>query len=123
MALRLCASCSRHVRSSDEECPFCGARSSAAVPVPVSRATRAALIFGSATLVVAGVACGGTTESPDASSDASPVPVQPPYGAPPPQDAGLDVARPPADAGADADGAVPVQPPYGAPPPVDAGRD
>jgi hypothetical protein len=129
MALRLCASCSRHVRGGDDGCPFCGARASAAVPVPLSRATRAALVFGSATLVAAGVACGGVTEAADASSDAATpvdagrdVNAQPPYGAPPPVDAGRDVNAPdgaPPDAAPD----VNVQPPYGAPPPVDAGRD
>ncbi len=142
MALRLCASCSRHFRASEGPCPFCGSHDAAGVPEPLSRATRAALVFGSATLVVAGVACGGQTSgSSDSGADADglardatpDVTAAPPYGRPPdasppppPPDAGSDVniqppygAPPPPDAGPD----VNIQPPYGAPPPRDASRD
>ncbi len=82
------------------------------------------MVFGGATLVVAGVACGGTTEPTDtgAKEDAAPIPTGVLYGAPPPKDAGPDTSAvgaygaPPPDAGA--------VPPYGAPPPPqDSGRD
>jgi len=120
MALALCASCARHVRASETVCPFCGGTRGEAVPLPLSRATRAALVFGSATMVVAGMACGGTLDPTDAGTatdasarpDSSAVPLYgapvPPYGVPPPPDAGADV------------GPVPA---YGLPAPRDAGND
>ncbi len=127
MALHLCAGCNRHVRVTDPACPFCGDTQALATATPVSRATRAALVFG-ATVLVAGssVACSSTPTTSDAGaeagSDATPAPLYggppvdaatdsapvPPYGLPPPPDAGADVG--------------PV-PPYGLPPPLDAGRD
>lgn len=130
MSLRLCESCNRHVR--DAQCPFCGATDSSPVPVPHSRATRAAMVFGAATMVTA-LACGGTTTDAPTPSNATP------YGSPP-RDAG-EVFGEPRDASTDAeldgpgaillpDGAVPPDgaapdgaavPPYGAPPP-DGGR-
>lgn len=131
MSLRLCASCSRHVR--DALCPFCGATESAAIPAPHSRATRAAMVFGAATMVTTAIACGGTTVTGDAGSDAATTPtgtatgtgtgttpIVPPYGAPPPpRDAEADSPIAPAYGGPPPDaGAVP---PYGAPPP-DGGR-
>ncbi len=130
MSLKLCASCARHVRTTDTTCPFCNSVQSTAVPQPISRATRAAMVFGGATLVVAGVACGGNTD--DGTKDASTSPTStttstststaaPAYGAPP-QDAATDTgpvamygAPPPQDGGA--------VPPYGAPPPLDGGTD
>jgi len=89
------------------------------VPAPHSRATRAAMVFGAATMVTA-IACGGTTTEGDAGADGSSstdsgaigtvygAPADagavPPYGAPPP---------PPQDAAPDS----PIAPAYGAPPP------
>jgi hypothetical protein len=94
------------------------------------------MVFGAATMVTA-LACGGTTETSDASTTATAA--QPPYGSPPRDggegqgvlrdastDAGLDgpgtVLMP--DGAVLPDGSVPPDaavPPYGAPPP-DGGR-
>ncbi|HRH00347.1 MAG TPA: hypothetical protein PLR99_29085 [Polyangiaceae bacterium] len=133
MALRLCSGCSRHVRAADAACPFCGDAGRGAVPSPVSRATRAAMVFGGAAMVTTAVACSSATPlygapAPDASADtgadASPAPL---YGAVPPPDASPDAspaplygAVPPPDAGddaaPDASDASPA-PLYGLPPP------
>ena len=138
MSLRLCASCNRHVRESS--CPFCGATESLPLPVPHSRSSRAAMVFGTATMVTA-IACGGTVETGDSGTGPSPTPTTtnstaPVYGAPvdaspPPKDASpppKDASPPPKDAAPDspiapAYGAPPdaAVPPYGAPPPRDAG--
>ncbi|MBK6462947.1 MAG: hypothetical protein IPF92_18345 [Myxococcales bacterium] len=116
MALRLCSGCARHVRATDPQCPFCGEAGRAAVASPVSRATRAAMVFGGAALVSTAVACGGSVQplygappadaATDTGVDASPAPL---YGAVPPPDAGADAAK---DAGQDASPA----PLYGLPP-------
>lgn len=100
MSLYPCASCLRHVRAG-ADCPFCGAEAASRnpIPVPYSRTTRAALVFGAATMVSVGltaVAAGGVsgcssdTISGDASADASDAgpppfdaPVATPYGSPP----------------------------------------
>lgn len=124
MALTLCATCARHVRTSDTTCPFCGGLRPAPVPRPTSRSSRAALVFGSATMVVASLACGGSVDTPaDASTEAGTDPtVVPPYGLPPPppdaspRDAAIDDAS---DAGSDASDAAndgSPAPAYGLPP-------
>ncbi len=136
MSLRLCASCNRHVRESC--CPFCGATESLPLPVPHSRSSRAAMVFGTATMVTA-IACGGTVETTDSGTSPTPTTTNstaPVYGAPvdaspPPKDASpppKDASPPPKDAAPDspiapAYGAPPdaAVPPYGAPPPRDAG--
>lgn len=110
MPLVLCQVCSRHVRDSEPECPFCHAAVVVGPPPPrpdgrVSRATAAAIALSAS---VALSACGGDkTPGPgggDASSDVEPVPTaQPAYGAPAPFDAGTD--------------APVVGPAYGAPAP------
>ncbi|HQY63724.1 MAG: hypothetical protein IPF92_18555 [Myxococcales bacterium] len=139
MGLRLCASCNRHVRES--LCPFCGDTESVPLPVPHSRATRAAMVFGTATMVTA-IACGGTVETADSGAAPNPSPTEtaaPVYGAPvdaspppvdasrpdaspadasPPKDAAPDSPIAPAYGGPPPDAAVP---PYGAPPPRDGG--
>ncbi|HRG96764.1 MAG TPA: hypothetical protein PLR99_10965 [Polyangiaceae bacterium] len=103
--------------------------------MPHSRSSRAAMVFGTATMVTA-IACGGTVETTDSGTGPTPTPTAtttnsagPVYGAP------VDASPPPADAspppkdaapdspiapayGAPPDAAVP---PYGAPPPRDAG--
>ncbi len=105
MALRLCAGCNRHVRTS-----------AAPLPSPVSRATRAAMVFG-ATVLVAGAsaACSDSATTTDAGTTDAAVDAQGPvaaYGGPPVDASALDSAVP--DTG-------PVAA-YGAPP-VDAGTD
>jgi len=136
MALHLCGSCSRHVRTTESTCPFCGAKDERrALASPLSRATRAAMVFGAAAAVATSAACGGMTSSgdddptvvaaygappSDASTDAAPTPE--------PRDAALPDARSDADSAVVAAyGAPPpdanVQPPYGSPPPPDAGAD
>lgn len=117
MALRLCAGCNRHVRTSESACPFCGDTTAAPLPSPVSRATRAAMVFG-ATVLVAGAsaACSDSATTTDAgtTTDAA-VDAQGPvaaYGGPPVDASAFDSALP--DTG-------PVAA-YGAPP-VDAGTD
>ncbi len=139
MALRLCASCSRHVKLQDTICPFCGSSADAPVASPFSRATRSAMVFGSAAMVSAAVACAPSATpvygapAPDASedvrSDASPTPL---YGAPAP-DAAADTSPaplyglPPPDAAPDgakdATADTSPVPLYGLPPPPDAGAD
>jgi hypothetical protein len=125
MSLRLCAACSRHVR--EATCPFCGTTETAALPVPHSRATRAAMVFGAATLVSAAVACGGETTGQDAGTSPTAT-AAPAYGAPVPTDAAAPDAAPGPDGGpVAAYGAPPpppdagAVPPYGAPPP-DGGK-
>jgi hypothetical protein len=130
-----CPSCARHVRGSEEACPFCTAplatsRRAPAPRSPGARLSRAALYaFGASAAALA--ACGGTTGNtfadggPDASDESTPMPV---YGGPvadggqdgpfladaayggPPQDGAADAE----DGGSDAEGGI--QPPYGAPP-------
>lgn len=80
MGLLVCQGCARHRRSSDSECPFCGARTTVAeTPRPVvSGATRAALVFGGVALG-ASVGCFSKGDV---------------YGAPPPPDAGSKVESP-----------------------------
>ena len=112
MALRLCAACARHIRTTEGACPLCGAEGRTPVASPLSRATRAAMVFGGAVMVSSAVACSsespapapmyGSSPSPTATTDPTAVPL---YGAPAP------------DAGTDAT----VAPLYGAP--ADAGRD
>lgn len=122
MALRLCSGCSRHVRASDVACPFCGDTARGEVASPLSRATRAAMVFGGAALVTTAVACGGSTT--------------PLYGAPAPdaalEDAAADTSAstlygvPPLDAAADADASPSAAyggPPRDAAPPADAEPD
>ncbi len=63
MALALCSNCERHIRDADAACPFCGSSSRAAVPVPLSRATRKALFVGASLLTFGAVetACAQAT--------------------------------------------------------------
>ncbi len=97
-----CPSCTRHVRASEEACPFCAAVLPQALPAsalprsPGARLSRAALYaLGAAAAAVA--ACGGQSDTG----------VVPAYGAPA------------VDSGQDDSSAVPL---YGAPA-VDAGED
>jgi hypothetical protein len=98
-----CAGCSRHVRVSEEACPFCRARlpaslRQAARPLPpTARLTRAALFaFGTGTMAVAPSACSSSSSSGD-------VMFEPPYGLGPIPDAGEDDATVSALYGAPAD--------------------
>jgi hypothetical protein len=65
MTLVTCAACERHIRRTEEHCPFCGAAIAARVttaperPLPTARLGRAALLAFAATY--AGAGCGGTT--------------------------------------------------------------
>lgn len=75
MALLLCGGCSRHIQKSHTTCPFCGA-TEGHVPGarPLSRATRALLLFSSAVAAAAGPsACSTSDTSPvgDVSTDAA----------------------------------------------------
>lgn len=60
MSLALCTSCRRHVRVDEPHCPFCGGSIGQPVLRAVSRARRAAILFGSAA-VIAG--CGSTDDT------------------------------------------------------------
>ena len=129
-----CPSCARHVRASEEACPFCAsvlATSRGARPLPRSpgeRLKRAAL-FALGGTAAAVAACGGTTSSTfdggtgDGGDESIAMPI---YGGPP-ADGGEDgpfltdaaYGGPPPDAadaadGSDADSGV--APVYGAPP-------
>src|SRR5690348_16726175 len=75
--LVLCLSCQRHVRVSDERCPFCAVglsaeqRASAEPVLPRRRLGRAALFTFGATLI-GGAACGdGSGGAKDAGHDAA----------------------------------------------------
>jgi hypothetical protein len=141
MALGLapCPSCARHLRASEEACPFCGAAVAGKLsPLPGTskRLTRAAAFAFTASLAaVAGVHCGdddaggsssGKTPTVDSGADTGPGPA-PAYGAPAP-DAGSDAAADTGvgDAASDASGdaadeggssgALYGAPLYGAPP-------
>lgn len=129
-----CPGCSRHVRATEMRCPFCaaalpgdlGERAAPSVPSRLSRA--AAFAFG-ASLAIAGCATDVTTGDAAGSTSggeggAGPGPGdegggQAVYGAPAPEDAGVEEDAGLLDAGPDDDGGdVDL---YGAPPPPDAG--
>jgi hypothetical protein len=129
MTLVPCPSCSRHVRATESTCPFCATSLAIDPPAPAvigERLGRAALFAFGAALATNAAACGTATVPPgddaavhgdagppaDAGTDAFVPPSPdsgffPPYGTPPPEDAGHDGGL----AGA-----------YGAPPPIDAGH-
>lgn len=74
-ALTPCTRCSRHVRSSEPDCPFCGAplaaRPAPATSAPrVGRLTRAAIFAGAAIIAPA---CGGAS-APETQDTVSPPP-------------------------------------------------
>lgn len=129
MALHPCPSCDRHVRAVETACPFCAAAIAIDEPAPrvvSERLGRAALFAFGAAMATSVAACSSATtqQQPDsgaASDAATAVDANdvvdaagnpdsgffPPYGTPPPEDAGHDGGL----AGA-----------YGAPPPMpDAG--
>jgi hypothetical protein len=128
-----CPSCARHVRASEEACPFCAgelpaSRTSQPLPrSPATRLSRAALYaFGASAAVVA--ACGGSTGSTvadggttDGGDESRAMPV---YGGPV-VDGGEDApilvdaayGGPPQDGAADAESDSSPAPLYGAPPP------
>jgi hypothetical protein len=107
--LVICSSCTRHIRPTESACPFCGGAERREGPRPASRATRAAMLFGGAAAVVAGVACGDTAKVTDGGADRDgDVPVAPAYGAP-----ALDATF---------DAPIAVDAAYGGPP-FDGGRD
>lgn len=103
--LHPCPSCARHVRETDDRCPFCAA---VAVPPPatprstrktVRGVTRAALLFGSVS--IGATACGAATEPHVPDSGTEPVPPA------------ADASATTSDAGDD----IAVVPHYGAPGP------
>ena len=111
MGMNLCEGCGRHVRESDQRCPFCGgdARPVVVARKPTPRVSRAVLIAGVGAAAV-GVACNQTVATfygaPfDASgvdvSDAAQFDAVPLYGGPP-LEAGIFDAS---DAASDADDA------------------
>jgi hypothetical protein len=125
-----CPSCSRHVRRTENGCPFCGAALELAeLPLkamPTQRLGRAATFAFGAAVATSVAACSGgpapaygapavdTGIVADGGSDGGAVPL---YGGPP-QDAGNDAGMlamyggPPNDAGSDAGGPAPA---YGGP--------
>ena len=104
MAFLLCAGCSRHVRSNEHACPFCGVATTEAAPAFAPRQASASAIGwgGRAALLLGGVA---TTAACYTALPAygQPVPQDDPSRNPPTLDAAMDAetgAR--ADGGADA---------------------
>ena len=123
--LQPCPSCARHVRATETTCPFCAtaiALSPSAAPMMTERLGRAALFAFGAAMATNVAACSMSTTPPadagptndaqpavDAGTDAvAPNPDSgffPPYGTPPPEDAGHDgglagaYGGPPFDAG------------------------
>jgi hypothetical protein len=70
-SLRPCPDCKRHVRAIETACPFCDAAlpQAAMAPVPTGRvATRAAILFASATAIAA---CGGREDTSSSSSSST----------------------------------------------------
>lgn len=136
-----CTACSRHVRVSESECPFCGSaiprdlRESQAPIPPRVRLTRAALLAAGTLAVSTTAGCGGDVAGNgpaggDAAANDAGYNSYPPYGlppmldgdVPPPQDASSTSAtdaRVVADAGTDAGQSI--NPPYGTPPMWDGG--
>jgi len=124
--LRPCPSCARHVRATETTCPFCAASIaivSSTPPMMTERLGRAALFAFGAAMATNVAACSMSTTPP---ADAGPIPDAqpaadagtdavapnpdsgffPPYGTPPPEDAGHDggglagaYGGPPFDAG------------------------
>jgi hypothetical protein len=73
--LRPCIECHRHVRGNEARCPFCDAdlavASAASPKVSGPALTRAAIIFGAATVVAACTSGGPDTPGPSSSSGGS----------------------------------------------------
>jgi hypothetical protein len=92
-----CPDCNRHVRKSEQVCPFCGAAVAlaalAAPPLPSRRLGRAATFAFGATLV-------GATSIVGCSDENDPRPAMPVYGAPPSAGAGNEPLPPAGDGGA-----------------------
>lgn len=126
-----CKSCSRHVRVSENVCPFCAnaipedVRSRPVPRAPRAHLSRAALFaIGAASAALGGAALVGcstasTGDVQDAAHDGAPDVVQSAYGAPPPDggDADANDADAPDARDADADVFI-VGDAYGGPPPM-----
>jgi hypothetical protein len=103
-----CESCSRHIRTTESVCPFCGKARAASAPetlTPFRPVNRAAVFFFTATSLVA---CGKkdadkTDAAPEAAAASNTAVMAPPYGVPvidtppppPPHDAGRFIPAPP----------------------------
>lgn len=90
--LVLCSTCNRHVKS--VPCPFCGGNTTSATrALPTRRLSRTQLLAGAALVSVA-AGCGSDEPTPEPEADgglsSSGTSAQPVYGAPIPDDAGLD---------------------------------
>lgn len=120
MSFVLCPSCSRHAKTVERACPFCGAELAAAAaqgdPSIRNARSRSRLLFGAVATAVASAAVAGATVAGVAGVAAavtgcsSSSTFAPPYGQPP-HDSGT-----PADAGGGSgDDAGGVTPAYGAP--------
>jgi hypothetical protein len=124
MALVSCTHCGRHVKSTEDTCPFCSQelpKSASVMRAPLG--SRAAMLLGAGAIVIA---CGGSekdgssssggtsTSSGNVGSSGTPVAL---YGAPAPMDAGPNDAA--ASSSGSSSGSSGVAPAYGAPP--DAG--
>lgn len=123
MSLRPCLQCTRHVRSSEKACPFCGTN----LPAVATATPRSVAGLGRAAIMAFGVTAAGcnTPAAPtDAGNDAYIGSQDAAYGGPPPDASLSDEDAPTAadapastDAGNDTGGSVAA---YGAPP-EDAG--
>ncbi len=114
MALALCPSCTRHVRVSEDACPFCGAQLAlvAEPPLPAGVIRSRAALFSALALSLSAAGCTKDGIPNDTTTIVNP------YGAPQP-------TPQPTLKGPDAQGpTTAIAAPYGAPPdprPVDAG--
>ena len=107
MGFLLCTGCQRHVRASEEVCPFCGGGDMQPLAKARPRVARSALIGAAAVAL----ACGTTAPSGDGgtdggSQDSSIDSLQGAYGGPPPDASTFDgpvaaYGGPPIDAGTD----------------------
>ena len=128
--LRACSTCARHIRVSEEACPFCGStleesfRAAPPPQAPGARLTRAALFALGTGAVALSPACSSSSSAPAPSDDAGPSHgvldsgIQPAYGGPtfeggiqPVYGAPAEDAAPPPGNAIDSG----AQPAYGAP--------
>lgn len=71
MSFLVCAGCSRHIKGSEERCPFCGVAAAGAVPAGnpslVGARARQRLLFGAASALSTAAVIAGCTTTPDTS--------------------------------------------------------
>jgi hypothetical protein len=120
--LVLCTDCRRHVRSTESECPFCGAEREAERTEETSFLVTSRAAFLAGGIAIAAAAAGCNNSSSSASSGTSGI--AQPYGAPPDPRPMIDAGAPPPPSVTPTTSATTpptpttaVAPAYGGPPP------